>query len=107
MYVRICLSEQHLLPQGRPLVDQTHELGVHHAQELLDRLLLVTAPPQPRQGKRHGLQLFESQPVLLVEPRCCQGSLHPKSSICICSCAMPAEASRVTVSWTISVGPAR
>src|SRR6266498_5339510 len=80
MYVRICLTEQHLLriavgfsdenppaqslnflPQRRPLVHQTLELGVHHAQELLDRLLLVTAPPQPRQRKRHGLQLLESQ----------------------------------------------
>jgi hypothetical protein len=35
------------LPQGRPLVDQPDELGVHHAQESLDGFLLVAAPAQP------------------------------------------------------------
>jgi hypothetical protein len=66
MYVRISLPEQHrvriavgfsgenpptqslnFLPQGRPLVHQAHELAVHRVQELPDRFLLVTAPPQP------------------------------------------------------------
>ena len=102
MYVRICLTEEHrvriavgcsgenplaeslnFLPQRRPLVHQAHELAVHPAQEPLDAFLLVTTPPQPRQGKRHGLQLLGSQPVLLVVPCDGQGSLHPKSSICI------------------------
>jgi hypothetical protein len=95
MYVRVCLTEQdrlwiavvssgekppaqllNLLPQRRPLVHQTHELGVHLAQEPVYRFLLITAPPQPRQGKRRGPHILRSQPVLLVEPCCSQGSLH-------------------------------
>src|SRR5215467_6127806 len=94
MYMRVCLTEQDrlwiavvspsekppaqlpdLLPQRRPLVHQAHELGVHLAQEPVDRLLLVTAPPQPRQGKGRGPQILGGQPVLLVEPCCGQGSL--------------------------------
>src|SRR5215813_8073715 len=96
MHVRVCLTEQdrlwivvgspgekppaqlpNFLPQRRPLVHQAHELSVHLAQEPVDRFLLVTAPPQPRQGERRGLHILGSQPVLLVEPCCRQGSLHP------------------------------
>jgi hypothetical protein len=96
MYVRVCLTEEdrlriavgsagekppaqlpNLLPQRRPLVHQTYELRVHLAQEPVDRFLLVTAPPEPRHRKRRGSHILGSQPVLLVEPCCSQGSLHP------------------------------
>ena len=35
-----------LLPQGRPFVHQTHELGVHPAEELPDGRFLVATSTQ-------------------------------------------------------------
>src|SRR5262252_4968779 len=96
-----------LVPQGHFLVQQRHELALDLAQKRAHMLLVVSTPSKARQRKAGGLHLIGRQPLLLVLPGDRHGSLHPKSSICICPRGVPAEISRADVSRTISVGPAR